>query len=178
MTGVLDRLERGGFVRRERDAADRRKVLVTPVPEGVARLAAHYAEHGAHTDALLARRDAAELQVIADFLARPERLAGRDGQRRADADGQPSTGRALAPGSRPAGAAGSGELALGRAIGAAPVRAHPAQGPPVATHERHAPMKARGTDSRAASLHAWSAPAPSCCSASRWRSRASTGCSS
>jgi len=68
VTGVLDRLERGGFVRRERDAADRRKVLVTPVPEAAARLGEHYAEHGAHTDALLGRRDTAELQVVADFL--------------------------------------------------------------------------------------------------------------
>jgi DNA-binding MarR family transcriptional regulator len=68
VTGVIDRLERSGFVRRERDAADRRKVLVVPVPEEVARLAAHYAGHGAHTDAVLARRDASQLQVIADFF--------------------------------------------------------------------------------------------------------------
>ncbi len=68
VTGVIDRLERGGFVRRERDAGDRRKVIVTPVPAAVARVAAHYAEHGAHTDAVLARRDTAQLQVIADFL--------------------------------------------------------------------------------------------------------------
>ncbi|MDT7578297.1 MAG: hypothetical protein QOH17_4630 [Pseudonocardiales bacterium] len=69
VTGVIDRLERGGFVRRERDAGDRRKVLVVPVPEAVARMAAHYAEHGAHTGAVLARRSPAELQVIANFLA-------------------------------------------------------------------------------------------------------------
>jgi DNA-binding MarR family transcriptional regulator len=68
VTGVLDRLERGGFVRRERDPADRRKVVVTPVPEGVARLAAHYSAHGAYTDAQLARRDTKELQVIRDFF--------------------------------------------------------------------------------------------------------------
>src|SRR5882762_6817999 len=30
MTGVLDRLERGGWVTRERDPADRRSVLVVP----------------------------------------------------------------------------------------------------------------------------------------------------
>ena len=68
VTGVIDRLERGGYVRRERDAADRRKVIVTPAPEGVAQLTAHYAEHGAHTAAVLGKRDAAELRVIADFL--------------------------------------------------------------------------------------------------------------
>src|ERR671916_44684 len=32
VTGVIDRLERAGYVRRERDAGDRRKVPVTQVP--------------------------------------------------------------------------------------------------------------------------------------------------
>ena len=33
ITGVIDRLEKAGFVRRERDESDRRKVFITPVPE-------------------------------------------------------------------------------------------------------------------------------------------------
>jgi DNA-binding MarR family transcriptional regulator len=33
ITGVVDRLERAGFVRRERDESDRRKVFIAPVPE-------------------------------------------------------------------------------------------------------------------------------------------------
>jgi DNA-binding MarR family transcriptional regulator len=69
VTGVIDRLERAGYARRERDAADRRKVLVTPVPEAMATLAEHYREHGEHLDAVLRRRNAAQLRVIADFLA-------------------------------------------------------------------------------------------------------------
>ncbi len=75
VTGVIDRLERGGFVRRERDTADRRKVLVTPVPEAMATLGEHYREHGEHLDAVLRIRDEAQLRVIADFLAE---LAGPD----------------------------------------------------------------------------------------------------
>ena len=39
VTGVIDRLERAGYVGRERDAADRRKVRVVPVPEAAQRLA-------------------------------------------------------------------------------------------------------------------------------------------
>src|SRR5215470_16237894 len=39
ITGVVDRLEKAGFVRRERDAADRRKVLIAPVAERVMELA-------------------------------------------------------------------------------------------------------------------------------------------
>jgi DNA-binding MarR family transcriptional regulator len=69
VTGVIDRLERAGYVRRERDAADRRKVLVTQVPQAMARLTEHYREHGEHLDAVLRRRDPAQLQVIADFFA-------------------------------------------------------------------------------------------------------------
>ena len=33
ITGVIDRLERAGYVRREQDASDRRRVIVQPVPE-------------------------------------------------------------------------------------------------------------------------------------------------
>ncbi|MFC5995178.1 MarR family winged helix-turn-helix transcriptional regulator [Pseudonocardia hispaniensis] len=70
VTGVLDRLERGGFVRRERDPADRRKVLVVADEQTLReRLAPHYAEYAAHLDELLRRRSPGELRVIADFLA-------------------------------------------------------------------------------------------------------------
>jgi DNA-binding MarR family transcriptional regulator len=69
VTGVIDRLERAGFVRRERDTTDRRKVLVTPVPEAMAILGEHYRRHGEQLDALLSSRDEAQLRVIADFLA-------------------------------------------------------------------------------------------------------------
>ena len=68
VTGVIDRLERAGFVRRERDPVDRRKVLVTPVPEGMAVLGEHYREQGERLDATLFRRTPEELRVIADFL--------------------------------------------------------------------------------------------------------------
>ena len=54
VTGVIDRLEKAGYVRRDRDAADRRKVFVVPVPESLARLAEFYSEHGDHMAALLA----------------------------------------------------------------------------------------------------------------------------
>jgi DNA-binding MarR family transcriptional regulator len=68
VTGVIDRLENGGYVRRDRDATDRRKVLVTPVPESVARLAEFYSEHGRHMTAVLGARDEGQLRTILDFL--------------------------------------------------------------------------------------------------------------
>jgi DNA-binding MarR family transcriptional regulator len=42
ITGVVDRLERAGLVRRERDASDRRKVFIAPVPENIAKVGKFY----------------------------------------------------------------------------------------------------------------------------------------
>src|SRR5436309_12984008 len=42
ITGVVDRLEKGGLVRRERDADDRRKVVIRTVPENVAKIGRFY----------------------------------------------------------------------------------------------------------------------------------------
>lgn len=68
VTGVIDRLERNDLARRERDDADRRKVLVVPTPDAVDRLAPTYAGQAALLSRVLARRTAAELQTIATFL--------------------------------------------------------------------------------------------------------------
>jgi len=69
VTGVVDRLEKAGFVRRDRDATDRRKVIVQRDEEATTeRMAPQYAEHGRHVLALLDRRTPAELRTIADFL--------------------------------------------------------------------------------------------------------------
>jgi DNA-binding MarR family transcriptional regulator len=87
VTGVVDRLERAGLVRRERDATDRRKVLVVPDEGAADRLAPVYAGQGAMLHRVLARRTAAELEVISAFLA--DLVA-------ADAGAPP--GRAPAPG--------------------------------------------------------------------------------
>jgi DNA-binding MarR family transcriptional regulator len=43
ITGVVDRLEKAGLVRRERDDNDRRKVFIAIVPENVAKVGKFYA---------------------------------------------------------------------------------------------------------------------------------------
>ena len=42
ITGVVDRLEKAGFVRRERDEIDRRKVFIVIIPENVAKVGRFY----------------------------------------------------------------------------------------------------------------------------------------
>jgi DNA-binding MarR family transcriptional regulator len=68
VTGVIDRLERAGFVGRERDGLDRRKVRVVPVPEATARIAAERHDRIDLLDDALHRRGTGELVVIARFL--------------------------------------------------------------------------------------------------------------
>jgi DNA-binding MarR family transcriptional regulator len=69
VTGVVDRLEKAGFVRRDRDAGDRRKVIVRRDEQAFSeRLAPQYADYDRYTRELLARRSPEEQRVIADFL--------------------------------------------------------------------------------------------------------------
>ncbi len=72
MTGVLDRLERGGWIVRERDpsAADRRAVTVRALPARGNEIFALYTGMNGSLDDILAAYTPAELAVLADFLAR------------------------------------------------------------------------------------------------------------
>jgi DNA-binding MarR family transcriptional regulator len=70
VTGVLDRLEKGGWVVRERDTEDRRAVRVRAVPEQGARVLGLYAGMDGSMAEILGRYGAEELAVIADFLRR------------------------------------------------------------------------------------------------------------
>jgi DNA-binding MarR family transcriptional regulator len=70
VTGVLDRLERHGFVHRERDVADRRSVVVVLDEQALAkRLTPHYAQHAEASRAALARRTPAERTAILAYLS-------------------------------------------------------------------------------------------------------------
>lgn len=71
LTGVLDRLERGGWIERERDPAapDRRRVEVRALPGRARELAGHLAGMNAAMDDVCARFSAAELELIAEFIA-------------------------------------------------------------------------------------------------------------
>src|SRR5215217_9146772 len=70
VTGILDRLERGGWVARERDPSDRRAVLVRALRDRNAEVFRLYAGMNTAMDQLCASYGDDELQLLADFLHR------------------------------------------------------------------------------------------------------------
>lgn len=70
MTGIVDRLERGGWIARERDPLDRRAVLVRAERQRGAEVSRLYAGMDAAIDVISDAYDDAELKVLADFLRR------------------------------------------------------------------------------------------------------------
>jgi DNA-binding MarR family transcriptional regulator len=68
ITGIIDRLERAGFARRERDADDRRKILVRALPAVAERLAPLFAPMERAAMAVLSKYRDDELALFLDFL--------------------------------------------------------------------------------------------------------------
>lgn len=85
VTGLVDRLERAGYVRRVPDPGDRRRVLVAAVPERRPDLDGLFGELGREMATFMAAYDERELAAIGDWIvntirvlrAQTERLAGR-----------------------------------------------------------------------------------------------------
>src|SRR5262245_5015023 len=70
MTGILDRLERGGWVARDRDPDDRRAVLVRVRHDRATELFRLYAGMNTSMDQLCAGYSDTDLELLADFLRR------------------------------------------------------------------------------------------------------------
>ena len=70
VTGILDRLERGGWVARERDPSDRRAVVVRALRDRNAEVFGLYAGMNASMDQLLAAYGDDDLDLLAGFLRR------------------------------------------------------------------------------------------------------------
>jgi len=103
VTGVMDRLERAGLARRERDADDRRKILVTATPAVAERVAPLFEPMARNAMSALARYGDDELALLLDFLtgARDAALVAMSELRAGDVHGAPS-GRPQKPGRRKA----------------------------------------------------------------------------
>lgn len=74
VTGVLDRCEKAGFLRRERDPGDRRRVIVRLVPEAMTRIQPMF--DGMIADMLALQRDYSddELAVVLDVITRASEI--------------------------------------------------------------------------------------------------------
>jgi DNA-binding MarR family transcriptional regulator len=68
MTGVLDRLEKGGWVVRERDPDDRRAVLIHPVRERVGEVVKLFVGINNHMSEVLDRFDQTQLETLVEFI--------------------------------------------------------------------------------------------------------------
>ena len=75
ITGVIDRLERAGYARRERDVEDRRKVMVRALPAIEEKLAPLSRPMERATNVALASYPDDQLELLLDFLRRAREAA-------------------------------------------------------------------------------------------------------
>jgi DNA-binding MarR family transcriptional regulator len=110
VTGVLDRLEGAGVVRREADPVDRRRVVAQLVPGGMERVRAAYAAVAAATQELYSSYDEGQLALLVDYAQRSVEITRRlttEMRSRSTAVGEGEGGAAA-----PLGAVSAGRLEL------------------------------------------------------------------
>jgi DNA-binding MarR family transcriptional regulator len=76
LTGILDRLERGSWIARERDPNDRRATLLRPLRDRNQEILGLYSGMTSAVEEICADYDEAQLELLADFLRRTS-TAGR-----------------------------------------------------------------------------------------------------
>ncbi|MBX6751000.1 MAG: MarR family transcriptional regulator [Micromonosporaceae bacterium] len=77
VTRMVDRLEQAGFVRRTRDVADRRSVVVVTDEQAAARVAAMYADMSAAWVGVLNHYTDEQLMIILDLFERLGEMSAR-----------------------------------------------------------------------------------------------------
>ncbi|WP_067486139.1 MarR family winged helix-turn-helix transcriptional regulator [Actinomadura hibisca] len=68
ITAVIDRLEKAGYVRRSRDADDRRRVIIEVVPEALARFGSYFEPVGASFDDRVSAYSDGELAFLRRWI--------------------------------------------------------------------------------------------------------------
>jgi DNA-binding MarR family transcriptional regulator len=90
MTGVLDRLERAGWIARERDTADRRAVTLRALPDRGSEVFRLFAGMSSALDEICGEYDEEQLTLIVEFL-RKSTAAGDGATRDLEAGGHVRT---------------------------------------------------------------------------------------
>ncbi|MGZ4788150.1 MAG: MarR family winged helix-turn-helix transcriptional regulator, partial [Terriglobales bacterium] len=70
ITGVIDRLERAGFARRQTDPRDRRKVVVVALPERLPEVARLFESLSRNMGRAMSQYSAREYEIVIDFMQR------------------------------------------------------------------------------------------------------------
>jgi DNA-binding MarR family transcriptional regulator len=70
ITGIVDRLEKAGWARREADPRDRRRVIIHAGPQDTAAVAGLYDAHMRALEQLLAQYSEEQLTLLLDFVRR------------------------------------------------------------------------------------------------------------
>ena len=70
VTGIIDRLEKSGWIAREQDPSDRRGTILRALPDRTGELFKLYSGMNEGMDVLCSGYDDAQLDTIADFLAK------------------------------------------------------------------------------------------------------------
>jgi len=78
VTGMIDRLEEAGFAKRERDADDRRKVLVRSLPAAERRIAPNYTSLQQAMQELLSHYSDEQLSLLLDFAGKSARIMAQE----------------------------------------------------------------------------------------------------
>ncbi|MFJ3903138.1 MarR family winged helix-turn-helix transcriptional regulator [Streptomyces sp. NPDC090025] len=89
-TRLVDRLERAGYVRRERDAEDRRRVMVTSVPEKMAELGQFWRRLNGAWGGIFDAYDDAGLTLLTDYMRRTVALSASQIERLRSGEFDPS----------------------------------------------------------------------------------------
>jgi DNA-binding MarR family transcriptional regulator len=92
ITGVLDRLENAGFVVREHDPSDRRRIIVRLLPDRVPEVVGLFDPIGARLNELCSTYTTQQLSVVLDFMVRSAEVVKASAEELREANG-PASGR-------------------------------------------------------------------------------------
>jgi len=74
VTGVIDRLENAGIVKRKNDKTDRRKVIVELVYKGAMKIAKHFDSQGIKNKNFMKKYSETELNIILEFIRKTNEI--------------------------------------------------------------------------------------------------------